>query len=168
METKSGDSSYQLELQYILQIKVQSDHPEWTMLNWHDTIGELGLPPVWGKAIPDAIWQDEKQNYVIAECTVHIGKLKPGQRRKLALDTFKLISIKNASVIPDRIRLLLIIPEDINRVLKNSGWLYEAINKSVEITSIEMNDEQRQKLQSVINRQADNQARMAKQNKANY
>lgn len=161
MDAKPGDSSYQRELEGFMLHEIQSRHNDWSRVEWLEAAKELDLSPVWQNAQPDGVWKDAGGLYIVAECFVHLGLLKAGQRRKLASDVFKLQSIRNACKNPDRLQLCLVIPDEIEKEIGKTGWLSDAIHSTVEILTVTLTDLHRQKLLETINRQSSAQARVS-------
>ena len=158
-EQHPSDSSFQLNLEKSMVEAVLRDHPSWQIVVWQNISAELGLGSIWQNARPDGAWQDEDGCYVIAECYAHVGKLKPGHRRKIAMDVLKMLSLRNAVISPKSLCCLLIVPEDVNNQLQAEDWFSIAIHQAVEVVSIQLTPEEQQKLQETVAHQSLGQAR---------
>lgn len=161
-EIDPSDSSVQHRIEQSFLARAQKIHPEWQETNWDKASIDLKLSPVWKRAKPDGVWIDPNGNYIIAECYIHIGKLKSGQLRKLAIDAFKLSSIKKANKSSLIIECKIILPEELFQRIGQTGWLFEAIHQETEILPIPLSETERQELIEAINRQAGGQSRMVK------
>jgi hypothetical protein len=157
-----SDSSVQLDIEHAMLDIICERYPNWRCEEWKKISTELGLPIVWKNAKPDAVWQTDDGVIIIAECYAHVGDLNPGHRRKLAMDAFKLLSMRNAVKGTKRMRCLLIVPEELYPHLQAKGWLPEAIRQAAEVMAVKLTDVQHQKLKVVVNHQGSGQARLRK------
>lgn len=154
-----SDSTIQLDLEYSILDEICKHHPDWHPVQFPIIAANLGLQEFWQRTKPDGTWETGDGRVIIAECYARIGALKPGHRRKLAMDVLKLISLRSAAVDPNRLRCVLIIPEELEGQLTAKDWLSAAIRQAVELEIVKLTDEQRNMLKEAVNRQAAGQAR---------
>lgn len=147
-----SDSTVQLDLEYSILDEICKHHPDWHPVQFPIIAASLGLPEVWQKAKPDGTWEKEDGQFIIAECYARIGALKPGHRLKLAMDVLKLTSLRSAAVEPNRLRCVLIIPEELEGQLTAKDWLSAAIRQAVESEIVKLTNGQRQMLKEAVNR----------------
>jgi hypothetical protein len=114
----------------------------WQIVAWKEAADALGLPKIWSQVKPDGVWKDDTGTFIVAECFARIDRLKPGQKRKLALDAFKLQSIRNELVDMKRLRCLLVVPEEIGNELRDGSWLSAAIQHSATVTEVRLTAEE--------------------------
>jgi len=157
-----SDSGVQREIERDMLDWLNERHPDWHPVEWASVASDLGLPPAWKKAKPDAVWKLADGRIAVAECYARVDYLKTGHRRKLAMDAFKLLSLRDAVTDPNRLRCLLIVPEELDQQLQTDGWLPLAILKAAEVIAVRLTDGQRQKLREAVERQAAGQARTRK------
>ncbi len=157
-----SDSSFQIQFEKVMLEILQENHPNWRPVDWMEVSIDLGLPTVWQRAKPDAVWKDENGIIIIAECYARVDKLKAGHRRKLAMDVLKLLSLRRAAADPKSLRGLLIVPEELDGQLQANDWFSEAIRQAVEVISIRLSDDQSHKLRKAVESQASGQARTKK------
>ena len=157
-----SDSSVQLVIERIMLETIQERHPSWQLVEWKSIATELNLPPVWQKAEPDAAWQDSDGGFIIAECYARVDALKPGHRRKLAMDALKLLSLRNAVTDPILLRCLLIVPEELEKQLLTDNWLSVAIRQAAEVVTVRLSDDLLNRLREAVELQGAGQARRIK------
>jgi hypothetical protein len=96
--------------------------------DWATACKILKLPDIWKKAQPDGVFFDGKR-FVVVESYARIADLKSGQRRKIAMDAFKLISIKLTLKTPEKISCCIILPTDLEEAVHpTKSWLGAALN----------------------------------------
>ncbi len=162
MDHDPSDSAVQQKIEQAMLAYLHETQPDWHLAEWVSVAIELGLPQVWQQAKPDAVWRLDNGGVVVAECYARIGALKPGHRRKLAMDAFKLLSLRNAVSTPNLLRCLLIVPEELQRQLQGKGWLPLAIHQAAEVVTVKLTDDQCQQLREAVERQGTGQARTRK------
>lgn len=139
--------------------RLEERYPTWKRLAWQDAARDLGLPPVWQQAVPDAVWKTERGETVVAEAYSRVGKLAAGHRRKLAMDALKLLGLRHALASIHNARYLLIVPDELAESLRGDGWFPAALSMAAEIVSVALTPEEREKLHQASARQAEGQAR---------
>ena len=132
-------------------------HPDWQKHDWNALIGGREFA---GKVKPDGVWRDSNGVIIIAECFARIGKLKPGQHRKIASDVLKLIILKEELNDKYSLRILLVVPDELGLQLEGNDWLSIIISKKIELIKIPLGDEQRISLLKANQRQGEGQARV--------
>lgn len=157
-----SDSRVQREIELVMLQRLADQHRDWTPADWKAIALELGLPSVWQKAKPDAVWKTSTGDVVIAECYARIGKLKAGQHRKLAMDALKLLALKNAISLDSRVQYLLVVPEELVGAFEGGGWFPVAIRLAATIVPVCLLDSEREKLGDAAQRQAQGQSRITK------
>lgn len=154
-----SDSSAQRAIESIMLCHVETNNPDWERVSWKDIATEFGLAKVWQKAEPDAVWRTGSDEIVIAESYARIGDLKPGHRRKIAMDAFKLLSIKQIIPLTIKVRCIIVIPEQLADEFKGESWLFEAIRSTAEIVSVRLKVHDIEVLDAATTLQAQGQAR---------
>lgn len=160
-----SDSAAQREIESVMLIRLEEQHPDWHRVIWKAVALELGLSSVWQKAAPDAVWETESGEIIIAESYARVGELKPGHRRKLAMDALKLLAIKQTLPEGKNVRYILIVPEELTGKLNGDCWFSAALRVSAEIVPVTLLENEKQKLSDATNLQAHGQARTAKTRK---
>jgi len=96
----------------------------------------------------DAISADEK---TVVEIYVRQGDLKPGHRRKIAMDALKLVALKGKF----EHRILLFAHEPIKRELeKTNTWLAQAIKQAgIEVEVVQLGPAQKKQITQAQERQ---------------
>lgn len=155
-----SNSAVQIEIEQSMLVTVQLSHPDWRTMDWKEVAKELDLAPVWQGARPDAVWQDNDEVIIIAECYARIETLKTGHRRKLAMDALKLTSLRNAVKDPKRLRCLLIVPEELDRQLQSDNWFSVSIHQAAEVVTVKLSEDQLEKLRRAVELQGAGQARV--------
>ena len=161
-----SDSRVQREIELVMLQRLADQHRDWASADWKAIALELGLPSVWQKAKPDAVWKTHAGEVVIAECYARIGKLKAGQHRKLAMDALKLLALKHAIPLGSRVQYLLVVPEELVGAFDGGGWFPVAIRLAAVIVPVCLLDCEREKLGDAVQRQAQGQSRIRKPNMA--
>lgn len=157
-----SDSRVQREIELVMLQRLADQHRDWTPADWKAIALELGLPPVWQKAKPDAVWKTHAGEVVIAECYARIGKLKAGQHRKLAMDALKLLALKNTIPIVGRVQYLMVVPEELVAAFEGDGWFPVAIRLAAAIVPVCLLESEREKIGNAAQRQAQGQSRVTK------
>ena len=157
-----SDSSVQSAVERIMLEIIHDRNPSWQIVEWKSIAAELNLSLVWGKAKPDAAWQDSDGRFIIAECYARVDELKPGHRRKLAMDALKLLSVRNAVNDSLQLRCLLIVPEELEKQLRADNWLSEAIRQAAEVVTVRLSDGLLKQLRETVKLQGAGQARRVK------
>ena len=158
-----SDSSVQSAIERVMLEIVQDRNPDWKIVDWKSIVAELNLSLVWQKAKPDAAWQDCNGRFIIAECYARVDELKPGHRRKLALDALKLLSLRNAVNDPLLLRCLLIVPEELEKQLLTDTWLSVSIRQAAEVVAVRLSDDLLTQLRETVKLQGAGQARKIKE-----
>ena len=159
IETHPSDSTAQGMVERAILERLGAEHPEWRPIEWRLAAAELGLSSVWQKAKPDAVWRSGPDELIIAECYARVGSLKPGHRRKLAMDALKLLALYHHCPAAKRLRCVIIVPEELRKQLERDGWFCVALRMAAEIMPIALSDVERKLLADATERQADGQAR---------
>lgn len=154
-----SDSAVQRTIELVMLQRFGDRHPGWSRGVWPPIARELGLAAAWVRAEPDAVWETETGEVVIAEAYARIGVLKEGQKRKLAKDALKLLSLQNALPHVQRVRCLLLIPEDVEQQLAGGGWFPLALRGAAELVSVPLTASERSELLGASALQAQGQAR---------
>ncbi len=160
-----SDSRVQREIELVMLQRLADQHPDWKPVDWKAIALKLGLPSVWQKAKPDAVWKTDAGEVVIAECYARIGKLKAGQHRKLAMDALKLLALKHAIPIGSRVQYLLVVPGELEGAFEGSGWFPVAIRLAAVIVPVCLLESERKRLGDAAQRQAEGQSRITKPSK---
>lgn len=140
--------------------RLEERNPTGKRLAWQETARGIGLPPVWQKAVPDAVWKTECGQTIVAEAYSRIGELTAGHRRKLAMDALKLLGLRHALSSVENARYLLLVPDELVEHLRGDGWFPAALSMAAELVSVTLTSEEREKLQQASARQAQGQARL--------
>lgn len=158
-------SAVQREIESVMLRRLEEQHTDWHRVIWKAVALELGLSSIWQKAAPDAVWKTESGEIIIAESYARVGELKPGHRRKLAMDALKLLAIKQTLPEGKNVRYLLIVPEELTGKLNSGSWFSAALRISAEIVPVTLLKNEKQKLSDATNLQAQGQARTTKTRK---
>jgi hypothetical protein len=142
--------------------RLEERYPTWKRLAWQNVAIHLGLPPVWQKAVPDAVWKTECGETIVAEAYSRIGQLTAGHRRKLAMDALKLLGLRHAISSNQSARYLLVVPDELAHSLRGDGWFPAALSMAAELVSVALTSEEREKLHRASARQAQGQARVTR------
>ena len=164
-EHDPSDSGVQREIEVVMLRRLAGQHPDWKPADWKAIALKLGLPSVWQKAKPDAVWTTAAGEVIVAECFTRIGKLKAGQYRKLAMDALKLLALKHAIPIGSSVTYLLVVPKELAGAFEGGGWFPVAIRLAANIVPVSLLDSEREKLGDAVQRQAQGQSRIAKSNR---
>lgn len=154
-----SDSSIQHEIELAMLDRLSAQHSDWRRVSWEGVAIEFGLPRFWQKVKPDAVWKTVSDEVIVAECYSRIGELKPGHRRKLAMDALKLLSLRDAFPPGRNIRRLLVVPEELADRLTGEGWFSVAISHSAEVVPVSLLKSERKRLSAACLSQAEGQAR---------
>jgi hypothetical protein len=157
-----SDSAVQREIELLMLRRLGEQHLNWKGVLWKATAAELGLSQVWQKAEPDAVWKAECDGVIVAECYARIGKLKPGHRRKLAMDALKLLALQHALPDGSQVRFLLVVPEELTGCLVGDGWFPAALRLAAEIVPVALLQGERERLRNACRLQGQGQARTKK------
>lgn len=157
-----SDSRVQRAIERVMLQRLADQHRDWTSADWKSIALELGLPSVWQRAKPDAVWMTHAGEVVIAECYARIDRLKAGQRRKLAMDALKLLALKSAIRVDSRVQYLLVVPEELVAAFEGGGWFPVAIRLAAAIVPVCLLESERQKLREAAQCQAQGQSRITK------
>lgn len=164
-EHDPSDSKVQREIELVMLQRVADQHSDWKPAEWKQIAGDLGLPSVWQKAKPDAVWKTDAGEVVIAECYARVGKLKAGQHRKLAMDALRLLALKHAIPMTIRVQYLLVVPNELAGAFEGGGWFPVAIRLAAAIVPVSLQDSERERLGDAAQRQAQGQSRITKASK---
>jgi hypothetical protein len=172
-ETHPSDSVAQRKVELAMLHRLGEQHPEWQRSDWKVTATKLALPAVWKEIQPDAVWRTTavtsgQEEIVVAECFAHIGKLKPGQLRKLAMDALKLLALRQQCSDATLLRCVIVVPEELRKALQMGGWLCAAIRIAGELMPVVLTDDERKQLADATRLQADGQARSRKPEKTRH
>lgn len=159
-DSDPSDSVVQREIEMEMLHRLGEKHQQWRRISWKSLAAELGLAPVWQKAEPDAVWKTDSNQIILAECYSRVDELKTGHRRKLAMDAFKLIAIRNALGSSTRVRCLIVVPKELRDNLDGDGWFPTALYQATEMVPVELLEEEKRRLATAVTRQAQGQARM--------
>jgi hypothetical protein len=168
MDTHPSDSTAQGNVERAILRRLSAEHPEWQPVDWRVAATELGLSSVWQKAKPDAVWRVGPHELIVAECYAHVGVLKPGHLRKLAMDALKLLTFRQQSSNVRQLTCIIVVPEELREQLQGGGWLCTAIRMAAKVTPVVLLDDERKLLADAIRRQADGQARSRKPEKTRH
>jgi hypothetical protein len=173
IETHPSDSAAQRTVELAMLHRLGEQHPEWQRSDWKATAKKLALPAVWREIQPDGVWRKTagglgKEEIIVAECFAHIGKLKPGQLRKLALDALKLLALHQQCSDASLLRCVIIVPEELRKALQMGGWLCAAIHIAAAVMPVGLSNDERKQLADATRLQADGQARSRKPEKTRH
>lgn len=154
-----SDSAVQQEIESVMLNRLGEQHPDWRNFSWEVVAVELGLPAVWQKAKPDAVWKTAGNEVVVAECYSRVGELTSGHKGKLARDALKLLALRNALPKGKQIRCLLIMPKELAGRLDGDGWFPAALHLAAEIVPIPLSESELKKLHKATRLQSQGQAR---------
>lgn len=154
-----SDSSAQRAIETIMLRQLEEQHPDWHAVSWKTTASTFGLSVSWQKAEPDAVWETDSGEIIVAESYARIGDLKPSHRRKLAMDAFKLQTIRQILPKTENVRCLIIVPEEIAACLQGDSWFCEALRLTAEIVPISLHEHEKKTLKDATALQAQGQAR---------
>src|SRR5579863_9965965 len=144
IESDPSDSTAQREIEQVMLRRLAEQHPDWHSQSWKNAAAKLDLSAAWLEAKPDAVWKT-RDTILVGECYARIGKLKSGHRRKLALDALKLIALRHQLEPKFKVRLVLVVTEEVATQLACRGWLAEAL-RMVEIVSVRLTGPEREVL----------------------
>ena len=153
-----SDSAVQRDIELKMLQRLVEQHPDWQRVTWKTLSAELGLSPIWKKAKPDAVWKNNSNRIIIAECYARVGELKVGHLRKLAMDAIKLLALRDA-LKGYSVQCLLVVPEELKGKLTSDGWFPAALHLVAEIVSVDLQEDERKELVAASTRQAQGQAR---------
>jgi len=156
MTSNPSDSLVQRDIEKAMLSNLEKQHSDWQKIDWHELIGGREFS---GKVKPDGVWRDSNGVIIIAECFARIGKLKPGQHRKIASDILKLIILKEELMDEYSLRIMLVVSDELGLQLEGNDWLSIIVSKKIELTKIPLSDEQRISLLKAIQRQGEGQSR---------
>ena len=159
IDSDPSDSAVQREIESTMLHRLGEQYPDWHRVIWKELATELGLSSIWQNTKPDAVWKTDSDEVIIAECYAHIGKLKPGHRRKLAMDALKLLALRDVLPPGNSIRYLLVVPDELIDRLAGESWFPTALRLASEIMPVALLDGERSKLKDASMRQAQGQAR---------
>jgi hypothetical protein len=173
METHPSDSAAQRKVELAMLHRLEKQHPGWQRSDWKVTATKLALPAVWREIQPDAVWRTTavtsgQEEIIVAECFAHIGKLKQGQLRKLAMDALKLLALRQQCSDATLMRCAIVVPEELRKALQMGGWLRAAIRISGEVMPVVLTNDERKQLADATRLQADGQARSSKPEKTRH
>lgn len=154
-----SDSAVQREIELVMLRRLGEQHRDWRPVTWRTIAAELGLSLVWQKTEPDAVWRTDSGGLLVAESYARVGDLKPGHRRKLAMDALKLLALRNALPDGSHVRCLLVVPEELKARLEGDGWFPVALHLAAEIVPVTLLDEERKRLGDASSLQAQGQSR---------
>lgn len=157
-----SDSGVQREIELVMLQRLADQHTDWKPWDWNAIAVELDLPSVWQRTRPDAVWRTEAGEIVVAECYARIGELKAGHRRKLAMDTLKLLTLRHAIPKANRVQYLLVVPKELVSALEGGGWFPEAVRLAATIVPVILQDSERERLGDAVKQQAQGQSRISK------
>ncbi len=158
-DSDPSDSAVQREIELAILGRLGSAHGDWQRTSWKTLAAELGLTSVWQKTEPDAVWKINSQKIIIiAECYARIGKLTAGHRRKLAMDTLKLLSLRKA-LEGNSVRCLMVVPKELEDELMGDGWFPTSLRLNTEIVAVVLPESEKKRLATASKLQAEGQAR---------
>ena len=163
-DTDPSDSKVQREIELAILDRLSNHHDDWQRVDWKTLAIELRLAPVWRKTEPDAVWKTNSHEIIIAECYARVGALAAGHRRKLAMDTLKLLSLRKA-LEGNNVRCLMVVPEELGRELAGDGWFPTALRLNTEIIPIGLLEHEKKRLAAASKLQAEGQARTRRDGK---
>jgi hypothetical protein len=145
IETHPSDSAAQRKVELATLYRLGEQHPEWQRSDWKVTATKLALPTVWREIQPDAVWRtlavtSGQEEIIVAECYAHIGELKPGQLRKLAMDALKLLALRQQCFDAKQLSCIIVVPEELREQLERGGWLCTAIRVAAKLTPVVLLD----------------------------
>lgn len=158
-----SDSAVQRETERVMLNRLGEQHHEWQRVNWKTLAAELGLASMWQKTEPDAVWKTDSE-VIIAECYSHVGQMKPGHRRKLAMDALKLLALRSA-LEGNFVRCLLVVPKELIGELAGDGWFPAALRLATEIVPVNLLEGEKNRLINTSTLQAQGQARTKRDEK---
>jgi hypothetical protein len=158
-DSDPSDSIVQREIEIKMLHRLGDSHPDWQPISWKKLAADLGLVPVWQKAEPDAAWKTDSGQIILAECYSRIGELKPGHRRKLAMDVLKKRVIRDILAKENHIKCLLVVPKELKDKLVGDGWFSATLSLTADIVTVELLEDEKRKLATASTRQAQGQAR---------
>lgn len=161
-----SDSAVQRETERVMLNRLGEQHGDWQRVNWRALAAELGLASMWQKTEPDAVWKKDSE-VIIAECYSHIGRMKPGHRRKLAMDALKLLALKSA-LEGTFVRCILVVPTELKDELNGDGWFPAALRLTAEVTPVNLLESERKKLITASALQSQGQARTKRDEKDRF
>ncbi len=147
-----------IEKEMLEELEKQHCLDDWRVVHWKDIAGERELVR---NVKPDGVWLDGEGRIILAECYVRIGALGTGHRRKLAMDTLKLITMRK-ELSERSVDLLLVVPNELGERLDGNDWLSMVIRRELQVVRMTLTDGQRERLNEAVKRQAEGQARMPK------
>lgn len=153
-----SDSTVQREIEREMLHRLGEQHDDWQRVNWRTLAAELGLALMWQKTEPDAVWKKDSE-IIIAECYSHIGPMKTGHRRKLAMDALKLLALKGI-LEQNPVRLLIVVPEESKGELAGAGWFPVTLRLHTEIVPVNLLEDETKRLMIASSLQAQGQARI--------
>jgi hypothetical protein len=156
MASNPSDSHVQRVIEKEMLSDLEKLHPDWQKQDWHALIVGREFA---SKVKPDGVWRDSNGVIIIAECFARIGKLKPGQHRKIASDVLKLIYLKEELSDKNSVCLLMVVPEELGLYFKSDDWLSIIISKKIDLVKIQLSDQQRKQLLDAVSRQGEGQSR---------
>lgn len=159
-ELDPSDSKAQRDVETVMLKRLEERYPTWKRFTWQDAAPDLGLPPVWQKAVPDAVWKAECGETIVAEVYSRTGQLTAGHRRKLAMDALKLLGLRHALSSVQNARYLLLVPDELAEKLRGDRWFSAALSMAAELVSVTLTPAEREKLDQTSARQAQGQARV--------
>lgn len=155
-----SDSQAQRDVEAAMLESAKGLH--WCKGDWSKIADQNCLPEAWKRAQPDGVWETANGGLVLVESYARIEKLKPGHRRKVAMDVLKLSCLRRILGGYPKVRCLLVVPEQIRSELLDKSWLAAAICDSVEVIFVELTEDHCAALKRATRRQADGQARRLK------
>lgn len=160
-----SDSAVQREIELVMLRRLGEQHGDWQPVAWRTIAAELGMSSVWQKTEPDAVWRTDSASLLLAEAYARVGDLKPGHRRKLAMDALKLLALRNALPDGTDVRCLLIVPEELKVRLQGDGWFPVALHLAAEIVPVTLLDDERKRLLDASSLQGQGQSRTRRRGK---
>jgi hypothetical protein len=157
-----SDSAVQREIEPATLSRLEGLHPDWLRTTWRSIVAEHSLGPIWTAIKPDAVWTSTSGEIIVAESYARIGPLKPGHRRKLAMDALKLLALRDSLPSGTSVRSLLVVPEQLVPTLEGSGWFPFALRATAEVTSVRLSPEECERLNEASRLQGFGQARTSR------
>jgi hypothetical protein len=159
MSNNASDGKVQCSIEAFFIGRLAQQNPAWRRLSWIEVAKKYRLPEVWHKIKPDAVWETESGDLIVAECYTRTRTLKSGNYGKLAKDCLKLIAIQQTLAGIVNIRCLMILPDELVDRIQGDGWLVTFIRQSVEVVGMKLLESERRELNDSVERQADGQSR---------
>jgi hypothetical protein len=145
MNASPSNSDAQSQLEAAVMARLGAANPAWRP-------ALLPLPGGKPAPQPDAVWYDGER-YILAECYLRLGKLKPSSVNKLVADASKLRYLRRLIGAPAA-RLLLAVPAELAAQFSANRWQAEDFRSDgVEFVPLTLLAEERAVLLAAAQRQ---------------